>query len=403
MTQYKDAWSSYRTPKKTTQPYVPPSWDTTLASVRAAAAKDRAAREASRAPISGRNTGVTGNTNYTGYQPIQEFKFPEYSGYQGMDWQSLLKGITTPQAPVVTQQMIQDWIKRATEEAGLMYDPQIAGIGRELESSLLASEQTKGNIPAYYEDIMKAIREWQTTTTEEEQRRWYARGLGRGGGLVEAEADVAKTALGETTKAETEKARKLTDIEEQEALLKKQAGQKTTEAETARSQYIASRQADLRNTYETNQAQISQKQFENQMQIAQFGLTAESQNFTNYLNQKSAENDAWYKNALVNLEQQTLKYNQAASSGMATKEPTVYVPGLGNVSQSLAASMGYGQPGKYASTSSEPSIWNYIASGGDVSNIQQYASYMATGKLPNTVKSSGTSGTKTSYGASGLW
>jgi len=250
--------------------------------------------------------------SYTGggYTPSPIGQPPTMQAYQPFDWRSLIP--QAPAAPQVTAQMIADWLSRATGEAGQMYDPQVAGIGRELETSLLASEQSKGAIPGYYQDIIEAVKEWQKTTTEEEQRRWYARGLGQGGGLIEAEKGISESALKETTKAETEKARLLTEITQQEELLKKQAGAKGTEIEAARSQYITSRSAELRETYERNQAEISQQQFQNKMQIAQFGFTAETQNFQNYLQQAELANATWYNNQLLSLQQQSMATGEQA-------------------------------------------------------------------------------------------
>ena len=289
--------------------------------------------------------GYTGG----GYTAPSMGEPPAMQAYEPFDWRSLIP--QAPAAPQVTAQMIAEWLSRATGEAGLMYDPQAAGIGRELETSLLASEQSKGAIPGYYQDIMEAIKEWQKTTTEEEQRRWYARGLGQGGGLIEAEKGISESALKETTKAETEKARLLTEITQQEELLKKQAGQKTTEIDVARSQYITSRSAELREKYETNQAQISQQQYQNQMQIAQFGFTAETQAFQNKLQQAELANANWYNSQLISLEKQSMDIAAKAAAGMATTtdkyENMFTLPTGQKVTAAQAFEMGYIPGGQY--------------------------------------------------------
>ena len=293
----------------------------------------------------GGGTTAGGTAGYVG-QPTGGFAMPQY---QGFDWRSLIP--QAPAAPQVTAQMIAEWLSRATTEAGLMYDPQAAGIGRELETSLLASEQSKGAIPGYYQDIMEAIKEWQKTTTEEEQRRWYARGLGQGGGLIEAEKGISESALKETTKAETEKARLLTEITQQEELLKKQAGQKTTEIDVARSQYITSRSAELREKYETNQTQISQQQYQNQMEIAKFGFTAETQAFQNKLQQAELANANWYNSQLISLEKQSMDIAAKAAAGMATTtdkyENMFTLPTGQKVTAAQAFEMGYIPGGQY--------------------------------------------------------
>jgi len=357
---YKQPVQQPYVPPKVTQPYVPPQTP--------------------------RYTGYTGQSQITMPKDyIKDYTTIPSMGELGptgptTDWQSLIPQL--PAAPVVTAQMIADWLSRATGEAGLMYDPQAAGIGRELESSLLASEQSRGAIPGYYQDIIQAIKDWQKTTTEEEQRRWYARGLGQGGGLIEAEKGVAETALKETTKAETEKARLLTEITQQEELLKKQAGAKGTEIEVARSQYITSRQSELREKYETNQTQISQQQFQNQMQIAQFGFTAETQNFQNYLQQAEVANATWYNNALIKLQQESMSREERArqealswekekygttlaetqrqfdieqKGAVATTGPKMFtIPGTNyDITVAQAINAGYIKPGQYAAKPEE--------------------------------------------------
>lgn len=234
-------------------------------------------------------------------------------GYgSGFNWQDWMPGL--PQDPQVTSKMLADWLARATQEAGLMYDPQLLSINQELQKALLASGESKGAISPYYEDVIKAIEEWQTKTTAEEQRRHYARGFGRSGVLLEQEQEISEKALGETTKAETEKARILTDIEKQETLLKQQAGEKRTGIEAARGQYISARQSELRDSYEQNQQVLAQQKFANQMQIAQFGLTAESQAFSQYLAQSELSLDTWYKESLINLEKESMSMDAAALS-----------------------------------------------------------------------------------------
>ncbi len=258
-------------------------------------------------------TDTTGDAygNYSNQFPA--FEYPSYES--SFDWKSMMPGL--PQAPVVTQQMIQDWLKRSTEEAGIMYDPQLLAIQQELQKALLSGEQAKGGIAPEYQKIIENIAKWKEEELGAEQRRWYARGLGRGGGLIEEERKIGETALKETTSAETEKARKMAEIEEQGSLLKQQAGEQETALETERGRYIATRQAELRDNYETNQREIEQARFANQMQMAQFGITAQAQEYDRYLQQAQMANEQWYQQQSLTLEYESMVRGTAATSGMS--------------------------------------------------------------------------------------
>jgi hypothetical protein len=207
-----------------------------------------------------------------------------------------------PQEPQVTQSMIAEWQKRAMEEAGLTYDPQILSIQQQLDKSVLSAQQAKGGIAPSYQEVLDNISKWQEDTTKAEQGRAYARGFGQGGGLMQTETDVAKEALKQQTGALTEKARAETNIDAQIQQLQEQAGAQITGAESAKAKYVSTRRSDLEDSYKQNKAQLDQNKFANEMQIAQFGLTKESENFTNWLNSMSLATDMWYKDQSLSLD-----------------------------------------------------------------------------------------------------
>jgi hypothetical protein len=245
----------------------------------------------------------------------QQVKAPEFgsSGSSGFDWKSLIPQL--PKQPVVTAKMIAEWLSRAKNEAGLMFDPQLMAITQELEKSLLASEASRGGIEPAYQEAIGEVEKWKEQAMTDEQKRWYSRGLGLGGGLVESERKLEETAGEAVSKLAQEKARTLSDIEKQESLLKQQAAQQGTGIEKSRSQYITARQSELRDAYEQNQSALNQQKFANQMQIAQFGLTAESQAFSQQLAQYELELDKWYKQSLIGLEQESMAMGAAFASG----------------------------------------------------------------------------------------
>ena len=247
--------------------------------------------------------GGGGGFQTTQYQPLQQT-------------QQMLQ---MPQEPQVTAELIRQWQERAMQEASMIYDPQILAIQQELDKAILSANQTAGSIPGYYEDILSQIREWQDRETGAMQQRYFARGLGRGGGLIQEEEKLATTAGKQLTTAETEKARKLTDIEEQKQLLTEQAGAKTTGAKTAQGQYTASRAADLQDSYMSNKSALEQQRFQNQMAIQEFGLTAETQNFQNWLSSMELANDIWYKNSQVALEEESQRIEEMAKTGSGTR------------------------------------------------------------------------------------
>ena len=229
-----------------------------------------------------------------------------------------------PQEPQVTQDLIIQWQNRAKQEAGMMYDPQVLSIQQELDKAILAASQSAGNIPGYYEDILAQIKDWQKQETGNMQQRYFARGLGRGGGLIQEESKLAETALKSTTQATTEQARRLSDIDAQKQQLTEQAGSKITSAKSAEGQYITSRSADLQDSYVKQKQTIEQQKFQNQMAIQQFGLTAETQAFNQWLGSMEASADIWYNNQRMALAQESQRIADTAKSGGGGKKSTDY-------------------------------------------------------------------------------
>lgn len=231
--------------------------------------------------------------------PWQPMEIPSYGGGWNFQMPSL------PKAPKVTQDLINEWIERAKNEAGLQFDPQILAIQQELAKAELTAQQSKGSLPQYYQDIMDYISKWQTDETSAEQKRQYARGFGRSGELLTQENKIAEQALEQGTKAQTEKAQKLADIDAQIMQLQQQAGQRVEGAETARGQYVAARRAELEDAYVSNQQALAQQKFANQMSIQQFGLTAETQAFNQWLSQMEMANEINYQNQVMALQQES--------------------------------------------------------------------------------------------------
>jgi hypothetical protein len=125
----------------------------------------------------------------------------------------------------------------------------------------------------------------------------------------------------------------MADIDAQVALLKNQAGEKQTGLEAARATYITSRQSELRDAYEQNQQALAQQQFANQMAIAEYGLSAETQAFNEYLQQSQLELDQWYANSLNSLSQESAAMNSAAAGSMPP--PSIDTGGTPSQPQSL--------------------------------------------------------------------
>lgn len=243
-------------------------------------------------------------------------------GGSGFNWEDYIPEL--PQAPVVTAALIAEWLKRAQDEAALQYDPQKLAINQQLATSELAANQQKAGIPVAYDEIIKEIQKWQDESMKSEQQRHYARGFGRSGVLLEQEQEIGEKALEETTAAKTEQARLMADIDAQVALLKNQAGEKQTGLEAARATYITQRQSELRDAYEQNQQALAQQQFANQMAIAEFGLSAETQAFNEYLQQSQLELDQWYANSLNSLSQESAVMNSAAAGSMPSANTNTY-------------------------------------------------------------------------------
>jgi len=293
------------------------------------------------AVTSGSNTykPPTQTKTYTPPQPTPQPTYESPSGSSSnvsslQDWMSMIQGMmpqssnismpTAPQQPVVTSEMIAEWQARAKEEAGLTYDPQILSIQQQLDQAVLAAQQAKGAIAPSYQEALDNIVKWQQETLKAEQGRAYARGFGQGGGLISTESDIAKEALKQQTSTLTEKARKESDIEAQIQQLKTQAGEKTTQAESAKASYITTRAADLRDAYIAQKTQLDQQAFANQMAIAEFGLTQESQTFSNWLSSMSAAVDIWYKEQSLSLDKMAQEINANAATEALNWDKTKY-------------------------------------------------------------------------------
>ncbi len=234
------------------------------------------------------------------------------------DMSSFMNQFQMPQMPQASQGQIADWLARAKNEAGLQFDPQLLGIQQSLETALLGSEEARGGIDPAYESATRNINEWLQDTLGAEDRRWFARGMGRGGGSRMAQAEITGKAGQGIADIETERARVLTDIEKQESLLKKQAGEKEAGVATARGQFVSSRSAGLRENWEAQKAQLDQQAFANQRSIVEIGLTAESQRFSQQIQQAQFNADTAYRDELMALE----KYASGLSLDAPTRETT---------------------------------------------------------------------------------
>ncbi len=241
-------------------------------------------------------------------QRVQQQRVQQQGGafnFKPFDWQGIMNQFQLPGMPQASQQQIADWLARAKTEAGLQFDPQLMGIRQALESALLGSQEARGGIDPAYEGAVRNINDWLERNLGAEDRRWYARGMGRGGGARMAQAEITGKAGQGIADIEQERARVITDIEKQESLLKKQAGEKEAGVATARGQFISSRSAGLRENWEAQKAQLDQQAFSNQMQIAQFGLTAESERFGQQIQMAQFNADQAYRDQLVALQKDT--------------------------------------------------------------------------------------------------
>ena len=308
-------------------------------------------------PYSGQSTGTyRGVAKPTTTKTPQQKQQPQVANFGGsgggggggykssFNWQDWMPSL--PQQPQVTQQLIAEWLERAKNEAGLQFDPQILAIQQELDKAKLTAEQSKGALPQYYQDIMDYINQWQTDETSAEQRRAYSRGFGRSGDLSVMENKIAEQALKQGTSAQTEKARKLSDIDAQVQQLQEQAGAKIEGAETARGQYVAARRSELEDSYVANQQALAQQQFANQMAIQQFGLTAETQAFGQWLSQMEMANEINYQNQIMTLQQEAEQRAAQFTSGNQGIKTT----GTGGVT--IGGSGAQGQAYNMPSTSS---------------------------------------------------
>lgn len=351
----------------------PGTWSSTSTTTRNAQA---------RSAVVPKPTTTVSQPKVTQAQPVATPTYNYESGGGGggsvQDWISMIQGMmpqrsaiqmpSLPAEPVVTQSMIAEWQKRAKEEAGMTYDPQILAIQQELDKAVLAAQQTKAGIAPSYQAILDEITKWQEETTKAEQQRAYARGFGQGGGLLQTETDIAKEALKQNTTALTEKARKETDIDAQVQLLKEQAGGKVTSAESAKASYITTRAADLQDSYKQQKAQLDQQRFANQMAIAEFGLTQESQDFNNWLSSMSVALDVWYKDQSLSLDRMAQELSAQANADALNWDKTKYYD-----SQARSAASGSGST---TNSGNMPTIGTSTAGGGsNVGSVGVDATY----------------------------
>ena len=353
----------------------------------------------------------TPSTSAGGGQPVQQpqtsgdsgagggFTMPEYGGYQF--------NFETPQIPgeyQITEEDLARFYSQATAEATQLFDPQVLSLQQTLAKNLLAAQQTGSGVNAQYEAVIKSVDEWKLQAIKDEQARWYARGMGIGGGLVQAETDVEKQAMGLKTTAGTEKAQKLSDIEAQKQLLTEQGGQSEQELVKQKAAYIATRQQEIQDAYVAHKEAIAQQTFQNQMAVQQFGMTAQAQAFDQWLQQTSMANEIWYQNkqiALAELEntqnEAYRKESLAASKSTSTtnkNENKFNIPGTSlYVTPEQAWNMGYIKSGTNISPTTTTS-WQdklaELASQRAYQNLSSQTSF-GNGQYYNLSSSQGTS------------
>ncbi len=252
------------------------------------------------------------------------FEMPGYSGYQ-FDF-------NMPQVPgeyQLTEEDLAKFYAQATNEASQLFDPQVLSLQQTLSKNLLAASQTGGTAQSQYDAVIKSVDEWKTQAIKDEQARWYARGLGVGGGLVSAEVGLEKQATELKTTAGTEKAQKLSDIEAQKQLLTEQGGESEQAFVKQKASYITTRQQELADAYQSHKETIAQQTFQNQMAVQQMGMTAQAQAFDQWLQQTSLANDIWYQGSQMALaELENTQNEQYRKESLAAASKTGGVGGL---------------------------------------------------------------------------
>ena len=271
------------------------------------------------------SAGTTGNktaqktvtTPSTVSQPQAQpqYSTQEYGGAPGMGaYGGYQFNYEAPQIPgeyQLTEEDLAKFYAQATNEAAQLFDPQVLSLQQVLAKNLLAAGQTGGTIQSQYDAVVKSIDEWKEQAIKDEQARWFARGLGVGGGLVQAETGLEKQAMELKTSAGTEKAQKLSDIEAQKQLLTEQGGESEKALATQKAQYVTTRRQEIEDAYVSHKEAIAQQQFQNQMAVQQLGMTAQAQAFDQWLQQTSLANDIWYQGAQMALAELENSQNEA--------------------------------------------------------------------------------------------
>ena len=257
--------------------------------------------------------------------PPPQYSGPERGGAPGMGSFTGGYQFNAPQIPgeyQLTDEDLARFYAQATNEAAQLFDPQVLSLQQVLAKNLLAAEQSGSGVQANYDAVIKSVDEWKAQAIKDEQARWFARGLGVGGGLVQAETELETKAMGFKTTAGTEKAQKLSDIAAQKQLLTEQGGQSEQSLVTQKAQYIVTRRQEIEDAYTSHKEAIAQQQFQNQMAVEQLGMTAQAQAFDQWLQQTSLANDIWYQGAqmaLAELENtQSEQYRQEALKAKGT-------------------------------------------------------------------------------------
>ncbi|NQT66812.1 MAG: hypothetical protein HQ569_04480 [Actinobacteria bacterium] len=75
---------------------------------------------------------------------------------------------------------------------------------------------------------------------------------------------------------------------------------------------------------------------------------------------------------------------QSGGTGAGTGSNMFTIPGTNHkITVQQAINAGYVKPGQYADKP-EPSVWDFIAGGGDTSDVKALATFMSTGKITST-------------------
>lgn len=197
--------------------------------------------------------------------PLQQYSWP---------YEELYRQVIA-QAPSYTVPSEEELQKIAEAYASVQYDPQLSELERSLASAKQALEAQKAQAEAAYASYDTAIKNALDTASRKALESAIARGGGTSGAVEWLMSELSKPIMEKGAEVQAERTATLNDIAEKLALAEQQAAQKREELAKLRGAYIAAKTAELKNTGQSNAADVWKTLVDSSLRAGGLGVQAD--------------------------------------------------------------------------------------------------------------------------------